>query len=101
MFTTWFVAPPEKSVLQPTQSIEFLGFVTDSVKMTAKHFPQKLAKNKLMCYEHLSKQKPTTGEVAQVIGILVSRGKIWPSSLLKSRMRQSQHYKTRVISSHQ
>ena len=66
MFTTWFVAPPEKLVIQ---SIEFLRFVIDSVNMTVIRFPHKVAKNKLMCYEHLSKQKPTTGEVAQVIGL--------------------------------
>ena len=36
-----FVAHPKKSVLQPTQSIEFLGFVIDSVKMTVKLLPHK------------------------------------------------------------
>ena len=40
-----FVAHPEKSVLQSTQSIEFLGFVIDSVKMTVKLLPHKVAKS--------------------------------------------------------
>ena len=67
-----FVAHPEKSVLQPTQSIELLGFVIDSVKMTVKLLPHKVAKIKSMCNELLSKQQPTIREVAQVIGVLVS-----------------------------
>ena len=66
------VAHPEKSVLQPTQSIEILGFVIDSVKMTVKLLPHKVAKTKSMCYELLSKQQPTIREIAQVIGVLVS-----------------------------
>ncbi len=67
-----FVAHPEKSVLQATQSIEFLGFVIDSVKMTVKLLSHKIAKVKLMCNELLSKRHPTIQEVAQVIGLLVS-----------------------------
>ena len=65
-----FVAHPEKSVLQPAQSIEFLGFV--STKMTVKLLPYKVAKIKSMCNELLSKQQPTIQEVAQLIGVLVS-----------------------------
>ena len=38
-----FVAHPEKFVLKPTQSIEFLGFVIDSINMTAKRLPHKVA----------------------------------------------------------
>ena len=67
-----FVIHPEKSVLQPVQSIEFLGFVIDSVQMTTRLLPRKVTKVKSICNDLLHKHNPTIREVAQVIGLLVS-----------------------------
>ena len=44
-----FTIHPVKSVLEPTQTIQFLGFVIDSVAMTVKLPPSKAAKVKSAC----------------------------------------------------
>ena len=67
-----FVIHPEKSVLHPVQAIEFLGFVINSLAMTARLISRKITKDKSFCNSLLNKHKPTIKEVAQVIGLLVS-----------------------------
>ena len=63
---------PVKSVLEPTQNIQFLGFVTDSVAMTVKLPPSKEAKVKSACQNLVLNCNPTIREVVQVIGLIVS-----------------------------
>jgi hypothetical protein len=67
-----FVIHPEKSVLHPVQAIEFLGFVINSLAMTARLISRKITNVKSFCNSLLNKHKPTIREVAQVIGLLVS-----------------------------
>ena len=62
-----FTIHPVKSVLEPTQTIQFLGFVIDSVAMTVKLPPSKSANQNLVL-----NCSPTIREVAQVIGLIVS-----------------------------
>ena len=62
-----FTIHPVKSVLEPTQTIQFLGFVIDSVAMTVKLPPSKSANQNLVL-----NCNPTIREVAQVIGLIVS-----------------------------
>ena len=63
---------PVKSVLEPTQTIQFLGFVIDSVAMTVTLPPSKAAKVKSACQRLVLNCNPTIREVAQVIGLIVS-----------------------------
>ena len=61
-----------KSVLEPTQTIQFLGFVIDSVAITVKLPPNKAAKVKSACQNLVLNCNPTIREVAQVVGLIVS-----------------------------
>ena len=61
-----------KSVLEPTQTIQFLGFVINSVAMTVKLPPSKAAKVKSACQDLVLNCNPTIREVEQVIGLIVS-----------------------------
>jgi len=68
-----FTIHPVKSVLEPTQTIQFLGLVIDSVAMTVKFPPSKAAKVKSGCQNLVLNCNPTIREVAQVIiGLIVS-----------------------------
>ena len=67
-----FVIHPEKSVLIPTQELEFLGFLLNSISMTIRLPPSKAAHVKLACENLLLKTKVTIRELAHVIGLLVS-----------------------------
>ena len=64
-----FVIHPEKSVFIPTQEIEFLGFLLNSVSMTIRLPPAKAERVRLACQSLLFKNDMTTREVAQVIGL--------------------------------
>ena len=61
-----------KSVLEPTQTIQFLGFVIDSVAITVKLLPSKAAKVKSACQNLVLNCNPIIREVAQVTGLIVS-----------------------------
>ena len=67
-----FVIHPEKSVLIPTQELEFLGFLLNSISMTIQLPPSKAAHVKSACENLLLKTKVTIRELAHVIGLLVS-----------------------------
>ena len=67
-----FVIHPEKSVLIPTQELEFLGFLLNGISMTIQLPPSKAAHVKLACENLLLKTKVTIRELAHVIGLLVS-----------------------------
>ena len=63
----------EKSVLRPSQSIEFLGFIIDSVTMSVYLAPRKRDKINSLCLSFLSPgQQFTIRQVASFIGKLVS-----------------------------
>ena len=67
-----FVIHPEKSMLIPTQELEFLGFLLNSISMTIRLPPSKAVHVKSACENLLSKTKVTIRELARVIGLLVS-----------------------------
>ncbi len=61
-----FIIHPEKSMFEPKQEIEFLGFLLNSISMTIR-LPTAKA-----CVNLLDKGKITVRELAHVIGLLVS-----------------------------
>ena len=67
-----FVINPEKSVFIPTQEIEFLGFLLNSILMTIRLPPTKAAHVRRTCQNLLLKTEMTIRETAQVIGLIVS-----------------------------
>ena len=67
-----FVVHPSKSVFEPTQILEFLGFLLNSRTMTVTLTSKKVTKIVAAC-EHLLKQRSITiRELASLIGTLVS-----------------------------
>ena len=62
----------EKSVLKPTQRIQFLGFWLDSTKMTVEITHEKADAIKTLCHHILEKSLITIRQVAQLIGKLVA-----------------------------
>lgn len=67
-----FVINPEKSVWQPTQCIEFLGFVLNSVTMTVSLTKSKVERISELCKSILKKNLITIRECCQFIGTLIS-----------------------------
>lgn len=64
---------PKKSVIVPSQTIEFLGFIIDSVSMTVTLSPRKKQKIYMLCQSFMYPGKHfTIREVASFIGKLVS-----------------------------
>ena len=63
---------PEKSVLNPTQKLVFLGFVLDSIKMVISLTNEKACKIKEACQKLLQSHKTTIREVARVLGMLTA-----------------------------
>ena len=67
-----FAIHPTKSVLMPTQELEFLGFLLNSNSMTIHLPPRKAITVRQACNNLLNQRNPIIREVAQVIGLLVS-----------------------------
>ena len=67
-----FIIHPEKSMFEPKQEIEFLGFLLNSISMTIRLPTAKAAYVKKACVNLLDKGKITVRELAHVIGLLVS-----------------------------
>ncbi len=68
-----FKIHPDKSVIIPSQCIEFLGFLLDSSSMTVTLTPRKKEKLRLLCQQFLQPQRSfTICQVASLIGSLVS-----------------------------
>ncbi len=67
-----FVPHPEKSVFEPTQILEFLGFLLNSITMQVTLTPKKVSKLVKQCYSVLGKKELTIRELASLIGSLVS-----------------------------
>ena len=63
---------PGKSVIQPVQKIEFLGFELNSIDMTVSLVARKKLKIASMCGSLLQKSKITIRDVASVTGNLVA-----------------------------
>ena len=66
------VAHPGKSVFNPSQQLEFLGFILNSVSMTIQLTPEKAAGLKTACHALLTNPSPTIRELARVVGKIVS-----------------------------
>lgn len=67
-----FVVHPEKSVLSPSQTIQYLGVIIDSKSMTVKLTNERKDKLKVGCSKLLKKSQVTIREAAQVIGMIVA-----------------------------
>ena len=67
-----FTIHPVKSVLQPQEKIDFLGFVLGSITMTVTLKDAKAMKVRSVCQNLLLQKTATIRSVAQVIGFLVS-----------------------------
>ncbi|XP_068738744.1 uncharacterized protein [Montipora capricornis] len=67
-----FIVHPEKSILKPTQEIEFLGFIINSLTMTVRLSASKSTKVQKACQDLLKSKHITVRDVAHVIGLLVS-----------------------------
>ena len=67
-----FVVHPDKSVLQPTQEITYLGFILNSKTMTVSLTKDKAKGIRKECKTLSGKTSPTIREVAQVVGKLVA-----------------------------
>ena len=67
-----FTIHTKKSILEPTQSIEFLGFIIDSTTMSVKINAEKskIIINKIELF--LENTKPSIRDLASIIGTLVS-----------------------------
>lgn len=67
-----FIIHPEKSVLEPSTKLSFLGFVLDSQHMTVRPKPKRIesALNEIQKFK--GKHKKTIRDLAHIIGILVS-----------------------------
>ena len=67
-----FIIHPEKSVLLPTQTITFLGFVLNSTLMKVTLTPERALKLKNACKNLLAAASPCITNVAQVLGLMAS-----------------------------
>ena len=67
-----FIVHKEKSVFIPSQEIVFLGFVINSVNMTVKLTPTKIAEVLLVVEQLRAKSQMKIEEVASVVGKLVA-----------------------------
>ena len=94
-----FTIHKEKSVLEPTQCIEFLGFITHSADMTVKINPKKSEIIIEKIKNFLDHKKPTTRQLASVIGSCIF---LFPALPLgKMHYRNLEKEKTKALKLHQ
>ena len=67
-----FVVHPEKSVFTPTQVLEYLGFIINSLEMTVRLTPTKSQGIIKLCHQVLNSPVCTIREVAQLLGKFTS-----------------------------
>ena len=67
-----FIVHPEKSVLNPTQEITYLGFVLNSKTMTIKITRARAVKIKERCFRILKTKYLTVHKLSQAIGLMVA-----------------------------
>lgn len=66
------VHPEPKSCLSPTQEIEFIGFIINSIAMSVRLTQAKMDAIKELCITILNKSQPSIREVAKLIGKFTS-----------------------------
>ena len=89
------VAHPIKSVFNPSQELEILGFILNSVTMTITLTGRKAQTLQIACRTLLEHPSPTIREVARVIGKIVSS---FPGVLYGPlHYRQLEHDKTTAL----
>ncbi len=77
-----FTLNQEKSILTPTQTIEFLGFTVNSNTMTISLPNEQITKLQKLCRQIMSASKPKLRSIAQLLGLLESyRPAIWKAPL--------------------
>ena len=69
---TGFIVHPDKSILVPTQIIEYLGFILNSKLMTVAVNKRQADKIWEACHELASQQTCTILQLAKVVGLLVA-----------------------------
>ena len=89
----------EKSVLEPTQCIEFLGFIINSVDMTVKINPKKSQIIIEKIKNFLDHKKPSTRQSPSVIGSCISLFPVLP--LGKLHYTNLEKEKTKALKLHQ
>ena len=67
---------PEKSIILPTPCIEFVGFLLNSLVITVKQVPRKVADLKEQEIETLKAKELSIRELLKLIGIMVA-AEIW------------------------
>ena len=67
-----FVPHPSKSIFEPTQIIEFLGFLLNTISMTVSLTPKKCETILAKCQQFLRSEAVSIRDVASLIGTLVS-----------------------------
>lgn len=67
-----FTVHPEKSVLQPAQSVQYLGVIIDSRSMTVRLTDERKDNLKKCCKQVLRTKKLTVRDLAKVIGKIVA-----------------------------
>ena len=77
-----FTVHPTKSNLKPSQKVEFLGFIIDSVSMFITLTSTRRDKIKRSCQKIYDRRKCTIRELAQVVGQLVSTEPAFPHAPL-------------------
>jgi ribonuclease HI len=85
-----FMLNVEKSVIQPTQKLEYLGFLIDSRDMTVTLPPEKTAKLMQMVQALLRKTRATIRQVAQVVGALIAARQATKHALLFTKEMENQ-----------
>ena len=94
-----FTIHEEKSVLEPTQCIEFLGFIINPAGMTIKINPIKSQVIMEEIKNLLDRKKPTTRQLTSVIGSYIS---LFPALQLgKLHYRKFEKEKTDTLKLHQ
>ena len=82
-----FTVHPVKSVLQPTQRIEFLGFWLGSVNMIVSLTDRKFDKIRSVCAELLEMEACSIRHMVEIIGYLVAAHPgVWVAPVLYKRM---------------
>jgi hypothetical protein len=67
-----FVPHPSKSIFEPSQIIEFLGFLLNFINMTVSLTPKKCEKILAKCQHFLSCESVSIRDVSSLIGTLVA-----------------------------
>ena len=85
-----FTIHPIKSVLDPVQEMEFLGFIVNSRHMTLSLTSKKRRKIKNLCEDVRTAKRPSIREVAKLIGNLVATEEAVPLAPLHYRRLETE-----------